>query len=557
MGRASLSGTGRLLRAGGALALVVAAGCGADPHPNGGGDARLDLTCPAAPVSPAPLKRLTRFEYANTVRDVFGLDLPLAELFPRDERALGFDNQAGTLSFSDLHVQAYMDAADVVTDWLDAEPGRWRDLAGCDATSEACARGLLSRLGRRLARRPLASAEVDSLLELFARDYSEPGFAEGASRAVAVLLQSPEFIYRFERSPSTGASQPRLASPWQLASRLSFLLWGSGPDEDTLDAAESGRLATARDVEREARRLLADPRARRGVLHFYVQWLDLTELDEVEKDRRLFSYWDESLRDDLGRETPRFLEAVLWEDDARLETLLTARYTFANAALKDFYGLAIDSADGATFERVELPESSGRAGILTQGSILSLKAKVNQTDPIHRGKFIREQFFCMSPPPPPADLVVTPPDLDPRKTTRERFAQHRSNPGCEPCHELLDPVGFIFENFDAIGRYRTTEADVPIDASGYLKSTDIAGTVVGAQDLAAGGAARQDVKRCVIKQWFHYGFGRGETEADSCTLEKLGEAFERSRGSLGELLVALTQTDPFLYETPAPDAEEP
>jgi hypothetical protein len=403
----------------------------------------------------------------------------------------------------------------------------------------------------------LEAAEGEALLAFFGADFSETGFVEGASRLSAALLQSPEFIYRFERAPATSAAGRRAASPWLLASRLAFLFWGSGPDEATLDAAAAGELASARDVEREARRLLADPRARRGVLHFYVQWLDLADLSELEKDRRLFEYWDESLRSDLARETPRFLEAVLWEDDARFETLLTAQYTFANAALRDFYGLPLGNPEQEAFERVELPTSSGRLGLLTQGAILARQAQPNQTDPIHRGKFIRERFFCTSPPPPPADLVVSPPNLDPRKTTRERFAQHRADPACGGCHELLDPVGFIFENFDAIGHYRTTEGGVPIDASGYLEFTDVEGEIVGVPDLARRLAASKEVKRCVIKQWFHYGFGRGVTEADACSLGKLEQVFEQRRGNLGELLVALTQTDTFLSDVPAPEPEAP
>lgn len=540
-----------------ALALAAFAGCGSDEKPDAEAAASFDLSCPDTPLSPAPLRRLTRFEYANTVRDIFGVDLPLAELFPRDERALGFDNQAGTLSFTDLHAQGYMVAADTVTGWLDAEPGRWLALAGCDTPDRACTGEFVARLGRRLLRRPLLAAESDALLAFFGDDFSETGFAEGASRLSAALLQSPEFVYRFERGPAASPAGRSAASPWLLASRLAFLFWGSGPDEATLDAAAKGQLASARDVEREARRLLADPRARRGVLHFYVQWLDLADLSELEKDRRLFDYWDESLRADLGRETPRFLQAVLWEDDARFETLLTAPYTFANAALKDFYGLPIGDPEQQTLERVELPEASGRLGLLTQGAILARQAQPNQTDPIHRGKFIRERFFCTSPPPPPPDLVVSPPELDPRKTTRQRFAQHRADPGCAVCHELLDPTGFIFENFDAIGRYRSTEAGVPIDASGYLRFTDVEGEIVGVPDLARRLAASSEAKRCVIEQWFHYGFGRGETEADACTLGKLEQVFERSRGNLRELLVALTQTDAFLNEAPAPEPEEP
>lgn len=514
-----------------------------------------DLSCPTENVGPTPLRRLTRFEYANTVRDVFGIDVPSADLFPRDEQALGFDNQAGTLSFTDLHVQGYLDAADVVSEWLVLDPARLESVAGCAPEGAECARALVTRLGRRLERRALSDGEIDQLLKLFGADFSRAGFLEGASRIVSALLQHPEFVYRLERTAETTSASRELASPWVLASRLSFLFWGAGPDEALLDAAANGGLATKADVAREARRLLADPRARRGILHFYIQWLDLGSFDEVEKDVRLFKYWDDTLRTDLKNETARFLEAVLWEDDARLETLLTAEYTFANAALADFYGLTL-SGDGSALTKTYFANTDQRRGVLTQGSILARQAKANQSDPIHRGKFIRERFFCAPPPPPPPDLVVTPPNLDPRKTTRERFAEHRASPSCSSCHELLDPVGFLFEHYDAVGRYRDTESDAPVDASGYLKATDIDGSVNGVPELAQKLATSKQVRSCIVKQWFHYAFARGETEPDLCSLQKLEQAFDGSRGSLAELLIALTQTDAFLRGTPAPEPEQ-
>ncbi|MGC4086616.1 MAG: DUF1592 domain-containing protein [Polyangiaceae bacterium] len=475
--------------------------------------------------------------------------------FPRDEQALGFDNQAATLSFTDLHVQGYLDASEQVTNWLTADPARIRGVAGCEPTSEACARTLVTTLGRRLLRRALSQAEVDDLVEVFAGDFSAAGFAEGTARSVGVLLQHPEFVYRLERTPETSLVARQPASPWLLASRLSFLFWGSGPDDALLDAAQGGALATRVDVEREARRLLADPRARRGVLHFYIQWLDLASFDEVEKDARLYTYWDESLRTDLANETSRFLEAVLWEDDARLTTLLTAPYTFANAALADFYGFPL-SGQGTELSKLMLPNAKQRSGILTHATILARQAKANQSDPIHRGKFIRERFFCAPPPPPPADLVVTPPQLDPRKTTRERFAAHRAAPGCAACHDLLDPVGFLFEHYDAVGHYRDSEADQPIDASGSLKATDVSGSIDGVPQLASKLAQSEQVRSCLIEQWYHYAFARGESTLDACTLNKLEKSFKSSHASLAELLVALTQTDSFMFSAPAPAVED-
>ncbi|HVR18047.1 MAG TPA: DUF1592 domain-containing protein [Polyangiaceae bacterium] len=538
------------------LVAAMAFGCASDAaHEPADGQKGADLSCPGEPLSPAPLRRLTRFEYQNAISDVFGNTLPMEDLFPRDEVALGFDNQAGTLGTTDLHVEGYLEAATTLAEWRVAEPARLAGISGCGEESPECLEALADALGRRLLRRPLTRAELDRYLEAAGDATSPEGFSEGAVRVVAALLQNPEFLYRLERASNDswdGSSQP-FASPYVLASRLSFLFWGSVPDPSLLDAAASNTLATRADVEREARRLVADERAKRGLLHFYLQWLKLSDFALVEKDRVLFTRWDDSLRDELGRETTRFLEAILWEDDARFETLMTAPYTFANAVLSDFYALPIGNPDQTELTRKDFGAGVPRRGLLTQASILSTQAKANQTDPIHRGKFIRTQFFCTEPQPPPPDLVVSPPVLDPRKSTRERFEQHRADDSCAGCHDQLDPVGLLFEHYDAIGRYRDTENGVPVDATGYLSDTDIFDPIDGVPELAERLAESTQVRQCVIKQWFRYTFGRGETEADACTLDKLEDVFLKTNGDLNELLVALTQTDPFLYATPAPE----
>jgi hypothetical protein len=514
-----------------------------------------DLSCPGSTLTAVPLRRLTRFEYQNAVADLFGTELRVTELLPRDELALGFDNQTGTLSFTDLHVEGYLTGALDVAQAVRADRTPLDAVSGCTEASDACARTLVERLGERVLRRPVTPAESERLLGFFASDYSSEGFAAGGAQLVTALLQSPEFLHRFERAPAPEDAESTLASPWVLSSRLSFLLWGSVPDEALLTASREGRLASAADVEREARRLLSDPRARRGVEHFYRQWLRLTDFKDVEKDTARFRIWSPALRADLEEETRLFLRSVLWEGDARLSTLFTARYSFTNARLADFYGLPLGDPDRTELTRSPFPSGTERAGILTHGSILATQAKANQTDPIHRGKFVREQLFCQIPEPPPPDLVVSPPRLDPHKTTRERFTEHRSDPKCAGCHELLDPVGLIFEHYDAVGQYRATEENLPVDASGYLVDTDIEGEVNGALELAQKLARSSDVRRCVVRQWFRYAFSRSESPEDACTLDALDQSFASTGGNLRELLVSITQTAPFLSPSPAPEPE--
>ena len=546
-------------RGGGALVAWcgwLAGACSAPAAPPTPAEA--NAACMARALSPAPLRRLTRFEYVNTVRDVFGSELALEELLPRDEVALGFDDQAGTLSVSDLHVEGYLEAAESVAEWVVAEPARVAALGGCSDSTPECARELVAVLSQRLERRPLAEAEIDSLLELFAGDFSAAGINDGVANVISALLEDPHFLYRLERSAAESAQAGSLASPWLLASRLSFLLWGSGPDAALLERAAQGQLTSAADVEREARRLLDDVRARRGVLHFYTQWLNLSDFAAVEKDRRRFPIWNDALQVNLGLETSRFIEGVLWDDDARFETLLTAPYTFANAALEDYYDLPISAPDSEELQRIDFAAGTPRAGLLTQGSILSTQAKPDQTDPIHRGKFIRERFFCDVPPPPPPNLAVIPPALVADQTTRARFEQHRTDPSCAGCHAYLDPVGLVFEHYDAIGQYRATEAETPIDASGYIQGSDVEGAIDGVPALTRRLTQSADVRHCVIKHWFRYAFGRGETDTDSCTLVKLDRTMQESDGNLRELLIALTQTAAFLRPSPAPalEAEE-
>lgn len=519
-------------------------------------------SCAAGAVSEAPMRRLTRFEYSNTVSDVFGLTLDFDGILPRDEIALGFDNQAGALSVTDLHVEGFMKAAERVSDAVIQAPGRLAEIAGCHQPSRSCAEQTARALGRLLLRRTLTRPDVDRLMVLFDDDYTEPGYQEGTARVISALLQAPEFLYRIERLPNTSAPASAAAgddeltlSPTVVASRLSFLIWGGGPDAELLDVVARGGLSTRQDIAKQASKMLTDERARRGILHFFEQWLDLSSFDEVEKDRRLFPAWDDEVRDDLARETRRFLKALLWEDDARFSTLLTARYSFLTPVLMDFYGVPITGSDPEKLERIDWGDSQARMGILTQGAVMSHLAKANQTDPIHRGKFIRERFFCTSPPPPPPNLVVSPPELDPRKTTRERFEQHRTNPVCASCHQLLDPVGLAFEHYDALGRYRDSEAGVPIDASGELVDTDVDGPLEGVPELVNRLSESTEVSQCIVKQVFRYAFGRAETERDACALDKLEQQFRATDGDLIELLIAVTQIDPFVSEAPAPPAE--
>jgi hypothetical protein len=249
-------------------------------------------------------------------------------------------------------------------------------------------------------------------------------------------------------------------------------------------------------------------------------------------------------------EIERFVEHAILEDDGTLGTLLTANYSFMNAELAAFYGIdPADAPTGTEFEQVSV-DPSQRAGFLTMGALMATHAGADSTSPVHRGKFVREQLMCDILPPPPNDLVITPPPLDPTKTTREQYEEIGANPDCSVCHALMNPIGFGFENYDAVGLWRDTQNGKDIDATGEIANAydpALEGTFDGAADLASKLAASDQVASCVSAQWFRFAYGRGIKKEDSCTIGMLDEAFVASDFNIKELLVTLTQTDAFLY----------
>jgi Arc/MetJ-type ribon-helix-helix transcriptional regulator len=520
-----------------ALALLGLARChAAEPdRARGPRDGQIDFSCSVAEV-PSALRRLTRFEYAAAVEDVFGITVDVE-----------VDNHAASLGTNDRHVEALLMLAEEVSARIAGNPAGVFALGNCDGPSLRCAQTFANTLGSRLFRRPITEAELSRLTAMFSGDFSEQGLRQGAELVIAALLQSPSFLYRLDYAAVAHgpAGERPLAAPEILASRLSFLFWNSVPDRELALAAASGRLANASDVKREARRLWSDARTRRSLWHFHSQWLGLADFGSTEKNLRLFEFWNQELRRDLLLETRHFVNAIAWEEDRRFATLLTAPYTFANPRLQEFYGLASASGE-ERFTRVSFPASAPRAGLLTHGSVLSVHASVEQTSPVARGKFIRERFFCATPPPPPPNIAVSLPALDPRLTTRQRFERHTADTACAGCHRLLDPIGFGFERYDASGHYRATEAGAPIDATGFLAGTDVDGAFDGAIELSQRLAASEDVRRCFVSHWFRYAFGREAAPEEACSLERLARVFRESDGDLEELVVGLTQLEAFL-----------
>lgn len=353
-------------------------------------------------------------------------------------------------------------------------PSRRRIFACRPATNNAadesrCAQQILSSLVRRAYRRPATAVDIQRLLPFYTKGRAEASFEIGIQRALERLLVSPQFLFRIERDPSNAVpATPYRISDLELASRLSFFLWSSIPDEELLNAAANGKLREPAVLERQTRRMLADPRSEAMVTNFAEQWLFLRDIAAKEPDELLFPDFDETLRSDLHRETELFIDSLQREDRSVLE-FLTANYSFLNERLARHYG--VPNVQGSYFRRVTFPEGSMRGGLLGQGSILTLTSYSTRTSPVLRGKWVLENLLSSPPPPPPPNIPALKTEgAESGKTLsmREAMIQHRANPVCASCHARMDPIGFAMENFDAIGQWRDSDSGNPIDASGVF-----------------------------------------------------------------------------------------
>jgi hypothetical protein len=335
------------------------------------------------------------------------------------------------------------------------------------AEEAGCSQRILSTLTRRAYRRPVSAADLQSLMPFYQAGKAEGGFERGIQRAIDRLLVSPQFLFRIERDPANatpGSVHP--IADLELASRLSFFLWSSIPDDELLDLASQGKLRQPAVMEQQVKRMMADPRSATLVTSFAEQWLYLRDLEAKKPNEILFPDFDESLRDAFRSETEILLDYVLRGNRSVLE-LLSANYTFVNERLAKHYG--IPNVLGSDFRRIDLPPNSPRGGLLGQGSILTITAYPNRTSPVNRGKWVLQNLLLAPPPPPPPTvpaLKTEAADTGKALTMREAMTRHRADPACASCHTRMDPIGFAMENFDAIGRWRDRDGDNTIDSSG-------------------------------------------------------------------------------------------
>lgn len=523
--------------------------------PSGGGAGPSSSSPPPTMFVPAPatLRRLTSTQYRNTLKQLFGDSIAIPALEP-DIIVSGYSSVgASTLAISPRRTEQYeTDALAVARDAMSRDEIR-RVIVPCTpagVTDEVCVEKFLVQFGRRVFRRPLAADEI-ARYGMVASTASEAlgDFWRGLEYAISGLLQSPQFLYRREMGTADGryASGRRLDG-YELASRLSFFLWDSTPDDRLLDAAGAGSLGSPTGLRAEAERLLAAQAGRDGLLRFYDELFALAGLEDLVQLPSIYRLRSDTLGASLRSEALRVFEDAVFGQERDIRELVDGRRTFVNAEIARLYG--VPAPPGGGFGPVDLPESSHRAGILTQGAFLALQAHSTSTSPTRRGKFIRERLLCQTIPPPPSNVVTAlPPDgAGGPRTMRQKLEAHRENAVCASCHSVMDPIGLGLENFDAIGVWRTMDAGQVIDASGDLDGVPFS----DARGLARAVREHQSTVPCLVRNLFRFAGGHMETAGEEPVITALVDGFAAGGYRVRGLVLALIDSPAFLYSGDSP-----
>jgi cytochrome c553 len=517
---------------------------------------------------PSPLRRLNRTEYRTTIRDLLGIHFDAGHALPADGAGgEGFDNAAETLFLSPVHGEKYLEAAREALEYA-AKDSRARALLLVAAPSEQlsqtdAARQILERFATRAFRRPVAADELESLLGLFAAasERGEP-FDQAVFFALQSVLIAPQFLFRFEE-PVAG-NEPRPVGDYELATRLSYFLWSSLPDDELLRLAGEGKLHDDAVLRQQVLRMLDDDKLRGLAEGFASQWLGTGELGtRIKPDPKLFRRYDEELESAMREEPILVFQEILAKNRSLLD-LLQADFTYVNKKLARHYGLDDDDVKRKLEQRpvrVRLPAGHPRGGVLTMGGVLAVTSFPHRTSPVLRGKWVLETLLGASLPPPPPDageLAETDEGAAPR-TLRERLLAHRRDAKCAACHERLDPLGFALEHYDAVGRWRDEDAGQPIDSRGELPGGIVLG---GAGDLKQAMLARQDeFVRHLAGKLLGYALGRGLVDADQCTIDALATRLAAHDYAAQELILGIVESVPFRQRRPdsvdPPQAAEP
>jgi hypothetical protein len=503
---------------------------GATGHPD-------DPTQTPAGFEPIPvaMQRLTVAQYHNSIVDVLGQGLTLPDDPEPDTTLNGFVSiGASRTSISGRGVEKYEEAAYALAAEALA-PGRRAAIVQCTPTSTTdavCADAFIRSIGRQLFRRPLTDEEAARYLAVATNAARTLGdFYAGLEFALAGLLQSPNFLFRVELGEPTPSDAGTLRyGEYEMASRLSYVLWNSTPDEELLAAAERGELTTDAGLAAQVDRLLASDRSREALRNFFSELLVLDDLETVEKNTAVFPELTESLRASSREETLAVLEHYTTTLDTDYREVFSSDITFVNGELASLYGLS--ATGGTALSEVTLPPE--RRGLLGHASLMTIHSHDEKTSATLRGRFVRQVLLCGNiPAPPPGVSTILPPSSAP--TLRDRVAVHLMNVGCASCHERMDPIGLGLENFDAIGRFRATENDATIDPSGVLDGVSFA----DAAELGAAIGNHPDLGPCLTRSLFRYAVGDTETAGQESELAALFETFDSEGHRVRALLRAL------------------
>ncbi|MGF1578257.1 MAG: DUF1592 domain-containing protein [Gemmataceae bacterium] len=495
------------------------------------------------------IRRLNKAEYNNTIRDLVGVNFKPAKTFPSDDVGYGFDNIGDVLTLSPLLVEKYLEAAEKVVETAWNNPKTFkrifiRELN--DSNDTKTARIIIADFARRAYRRPVTDAEVDRLMRFVTLAQKNKDSVEvGIRLAAKAILVSPHFLFRVEKDrPAENGKTSRPVNDFELASRLSYFLWSSMPDEELFQVAAKKQLRDPKILSQQVNRMLTDPKSEALVKNFAGQWLQLRNLRQkaVNPDPDVFPNFDDKLREAMVRETELFFLAIMKEDRSVME-LLDADFTFVNERLAKHYG--IPGIRGEEFRKVQLRDVR-RGGILTHASILTVTSNPTRTSPVTRGKWVLENILNAPPPPAPPDVPELPED---EKTVasgslRKRLEIHRRNPTCASCHQRMDPIGFGLENFNAVGAWRDKDGKFTIDASGELPSGE---KFKGPKELRGVlmKAKGKEFRRCVIEKMLTYALGRGLEYYDRCAIDEIHEEMVENNHRFSSLVKGIVLSPPF------------
>lgn len=545
----------------GVLALV-AQGCvgnigGDSDGVHGPGSGPQSCDGEVVPVAHVPLRRLDAEQYLNTLRDLFG------------DPEIDFALEDADGAITERAVRQIRDGAEIVA----SRRANWTaEVYPCDVdgqADDACVDTFIDGFGARAFRRPLDDEERAWLRAVYDDVQVDATFAESMDVVLQVMLQAPAALYMFEAGSGDAEGEMRRLSDYEIASRLSYFVWNSMPDEALFEAAAAGELSQSDGLRAHAERLLADPRAEHNIQRFFSGWLQLDggqlhhPLESTDKDTTLYPEYDDALRAAMRAETEAFVRRTFFEEGASFDKLFTGTYAYVNGPLAALYG--VDGPSDDSYQWVDL-DSSERAGLLTRAAFLTVLSTKNVTAPIRRGVWVIEEALCKKlgdPPPNANDTPVEGGSVQNEdgeievRTVREDVEARTSDDQCAACHSVINPVGFSFENYDAIGRWQIDEVGtgLPVDASGKLVGSDVDGDLVDARDLSQRLAESEQVRGCFASMWAGTAFGQGsgtghDFAIDSCSEQQIAERFAAANGSGGdmrELLLGIIDSNAFRF----------